>query len=153
MLLLLLKLLLLLSCIPDLSCSQAVGSGSYAGYRVRQNCDPAGGTAENERIDATLNFALCCSKAGTGPKAELSPCCNNCVEHFALYFDYSYPCWEKQGGEVMQEKTENQIDKNFFVWDTSYYRWKCGSTATSISNFVIGIVVATVVHQLGDLLQ
>ena len=71
--------------LPGQVTSQAVGAGSYAGYRVRQNCDPAGGTAENERIDATLNFALCCAKAGTGPKAELSPCCNNCVEQFALY--------------------------------------------------------------------
>lgn len=78
---------LLMFCVflPGQVTSQAVGAGSYAGYRVRQNCDPAGGTAENERIDATLNFALCCAKAGTGPKAELSPCCNNCVEQFALY--------------------------------------------------------------------
>ena len=73
------------------------GGGSYAGYRVRQNCDPAGGTVENERIDATMNFALCCERAGTGAKAEESPCCNNCVQQFALYFDYSYPCWSKQG--------------------------------------------------------
>ena len=76
--------------LPGQVTPQAVGAGSYAGYRVRQNCDPAGGTAENERIDATLNFALCCAKAGTGPKAELSPCCNNCVEQFALYCTCSY---------------------------------------------------------------
>ena len=77
--------------------TQKKGGGSYAGYRVRQNCDPAGGTVENERIDATMNFALCCERAGTGAKAEESPCCNNCVQQFALYFDYSYPCWSKQG--------------------------------------------------------
>jgi hypothetical protein len=141
---------LLLFCFCSNVNSQAIGGGSYAGYRVRQNCDPAGGTTENERIDATLNFALCCSKAGTGPKAELSPCCNNCVQQFALYFDYSYPCWTKQGGEVMQEKTENQIDKNFFVWDTAYYRWKCAGGMASVSNFVTGLVIVTVMQQIWE---
>ena len=28
----------------------------------------------------------------------------------------------------MQEKTEDQIDKNFFKWDTSYFRWRCAGT-------------------------
>ena len=119
--------------------------GSYAGYRVRQNCDPAGGTVENERITATMNFALCCERAGTGSSAKNSPCCNNCVHQFALYFDYSFPCWDKQGGEVMQEKTENQIDKNFFVWDTDYYSWKCAGIQATVSNFAIAMVVAVIV--------
>ena len=69
-----------------------------------------------------------------------------------LAVDYSYPCWTKQGGEVMQEKTENQIDKNYFVWDTAYYRWKCAATSTSCSNFVLGIVVTTVLQQLWNLM-
>ena len=69
-----------------------------------------------------------------------------------LAVDYSYPCWTKQGGEVMQEKTENQIDKNYFVWDTAYYRWKCAATSTSCSNLVLGIVVTTVLQQLWNLM-
>ena len=122
--------------------------GSYAGYRVRQNCDPAGGTVENERIDATMNFALCCERAGTGSTADTSPCCNNCVQQFALYFDYSYPCWKKQGGEVMQQKTENQIDKNYFVWDTAYYRWKCAGMKETVSNIALSIVIAAIMKEM-----
>jgi hypothetical protein len=95
-----------------------------------------------------MNFALCCERAGTGIQAELSPCCNNCVKQFALYFDYSYPCWSKQGGEVMQEKTELQMDKNYFVWDTAYYRWKCAGSMAQVSNVVITILVATILQTL-----
>lgn len=55
--------------------------GTYAGYRVRQNCDPAGGTVENERISATMNFALCCERVGTGER-----CCNACLVRVCV-------CW------------------------------------------------------------
>ena len=170
-------LVLLAALLPGLARAQVAGEGgTYAGYRVRQNCDPAGGTIENERISATMNFALCCERVGTGEQ-----CCNACLvrvcmcvwvmycslcfaptanhcslldplpanplgkktqtilrplpvqDQFALYFDYSFPCWSKQGGEVMQEKTEEQIDKNFFKWDTSYFRWRCASTRLGLS--------------------
>ncbi len=99
---------------------------------------------------ASLSSTLYCGdcSAGTGLTADTSPCCNNCVQQFALYFDYSYPCWEKQGGEVMQQKTENQIDKNYFVWDTAYYRWKCAGMKETVSNIALSIVIAAIMKEM-----
>ena len=48
----------------------------------------------------------------------------------------------------MQDKTENQIDKNFFVWDTAYYRWKCAGGIDTLSNLVVTIFGAIIVQLL-----
>ena len=106
--------------IPQLTTSQLLGTGAYKGYRQRQTCDPAGGRGQNKRIEATLNFALCCHRRGEGV-----PCCENCVAQFAEYFDFSFPCWEAQGGAVLQLKVEEVMDINDFQWDSDFYRWKC----------------------------
>ena len=42
----------------------------------------------------------------------------------------------------MQAKTEEQIDKNFFKWDTAYYRWRCAGSLASLHRFVLGIAAA-----------
>ena len=107
----------------DVTLGQAAQTGIYRGYRQSKVCDPAGGVGENERIKATLNFALCCRATyGVGEQ-----CCQNCIKQFSDYFDYSFPCWSKQGGGVMQEKTEGAMVENNFVWDVTRYKWTCSS--------------------------
>ena len=107
--------------------AQIMGTGTYKGYRQRQTCDPAGGRGDNKRLKATLDFALCCHRRGEGV-----PCCENCISQFSEYFDFIFPCWNAQGGAVLQLKVEEVMDINDFQWDSDFYRWKCAGSRSSL---------------------
>ena len=42
----------------------------------------------------------------------------------------------------MQAKTEEQIDKNFFKWDTAYYRWRCAGSLSGLHRLAVAFAAA-----------
>ena len=116
------------------------GDGTYAGYRVRQECIAAGSTDQDgARVKATIDFYLCCNDPRFGP-GKL--CCENCLEQWSNYFDWIYPCFKNQGGELLQKKTEVAMDTNFYKWDKNKYLWICAGNRNASLSYLL--VISTV---------
>ena len=120
---------------------QAQGDGTYAGYRQRQSCIAAGSTDQDGlRVKASIDFYLCCHDPRFGP-GKL--CCENCLKQWSDYFDWIYPCFENQGGELLKKKTELAMDTNFYKWDKNKYLWICAGNRTASLSYTLVIAIVT----------
>ena len=136
-----LMLLLITMCFL-VSVNSQQGDGTYAGYRQRQSCIAAGSTDQDgARVKASIDFYLCCHdpRFGVGKL-----CCENCLKQWSDYFDWIFPCFKNQGGELLQKKTELAMDANFYKWDKTKYLWICGGNRTASLSYTLVTIIITV---------